>query len=659
MRFSIKHAALAAAVAASLFAAGTVAASSVVAEWNEEMLAAVRANAPRPTVVSRSMFLVHSAIYDAWAAYDAVALASVPANRSLRRPAGEHTEANRHMAVSFAARRVLAHEWPTEVERFDDFLASLGYSPSDSMDATTPDGLGNRVAQAVLDARADDGSNYAANYADTVTAHFPMVYLPHNSADPNDSNAAGQPHFNPSRWQPLRVPTGALTDGNGNPVIDHEDPATYSDQKFLTPHWGDVRSFAAGDPHGYLPPRPPQHGSDAPYVDALGQSMSNHEAWNRQFDQVLEFSANLTDEHKVIAEFWADGPRSETPPGHWNQLAQGVSVRDDHDIGTDARMFFALNAAVFDAGIVTWYTKRVYDFIRPAAAIRHKYAGQTIMAWGGPDQGTQEIAGEDWLPYQALTFVTPPFAEFTSGHSGFSAASAAILTELTGSETFYDGVTRIGKDLNGDGEEDLLGQHIAMPGSNMFEGSPVDEVVLRWETFKEAADEAGISRLYGGIHVQDGDLHGRIIGERVAEAVLARSKALFAGRRPVESGLSGTWFNPGRDGEGFTIDVLEDGRVVVAWLTYDSAGLQTWLTGVGEVGDTGEVEVELQITQGPSFGSGYDSADLDRTVWGTARLGFTACDRGSVSWTPVAPGFEPGSLELVRLTGVAGRNCNE
>ena len=259
------------------------------------------------------------------------------------------------------------------------------------------------------------------------------------------------------------------------------------------------------------------YGSAELYTDALGRTMSNDQAWHQQVDEVLAASAALTERQKVIAEFWADGPRSESPPGHWNQLAHGISMRDAHNIGQDVKMFFALNGALLDAGISTWEAKRVYDYIRPVTAIKFKYAGQTVQAWGGPDQGTQAIDGSDWRPYQDVTFVTPPFPEFTSGHSGFSRASAEVLTAFTGSSQFFDGTTTTGQDVNGDGKEDLLGEHIQVARTNLFEFSPAREVVLRWHTFYDAADEAGISRIYGGIHIQDGNIRGLELGEKVGQ----------------------------------------------------------------------------------------------------------------------------------------------
>jgi hypothetical protein len=136
-----------------------------------------------------------------------------------------------------------------------------------------------------------------------------------------------------------------------------------------------------------------------------------------------------------------DGPRSETPPGHWNLFAQGVSRRDGHDLDRDVAMFFVLNNALLDAGIAAWDCKRHFDSVRPITALRQRYAGERVRAWGGPGRGTREIDGRDWLPYQRANFITPPFPEYVSGHSTFSAAAAEILKRVTGSDDFGGSVT--------------------------------------------------------------------------------------------------------------------------------------------------------------------------------------------------------------------------
>ena len=167
-----------------------------------------------------------------------------------------------------------------------------------------------------------------------------------------------------------------------------------------------------------LRPRPPRRNPDRAFLV--------------QATQLLADSAGLTDEHKAIAEFWADGPGSETPPGHWCLHAQDVSARDGHGPDEDTRLFFALTGALLDAGIACWDAKRTYDSVRPVTAIRFLFAGREVLAWGGPGLGPRPVRGEEWQPYIA----TPPFPEYASGHSTFSAAAAAVLARFTGSDRF-------------------------------------------------------------------------------------------------------------------------------------------------------------------------------------------------------------------------------
>lgn len=503
---------------------------SVVVRWNEVMLAAIRNSSPRPTVVARSQFMVHSAIYDAWTAYHPIA---VPTELVItKRPVQEQTDANKSEAISQAAYQMLITLFPsyeTNTGAFSTLLNELGYAPVLSGDSVTPSGIGFSATEAVLGARLNDGSNSAGNFADTTSTIYPTLYAPANSADPLAPNAPGGIAFDPNRWQPLQVPTGTLVDSSGTPIIDPLDPTTFNNQTFLTPHWGAVTPFALTSGSQFRPQAPPQAGSSSPYTDALGNTSTNDIAYINQIDEVLTISANLTDAQKAIAEYWADGPRSETPPGHWNAISHGISYRDRHGIDEDVKLYFALNGALLDSSIAAWEAKRFYDFVRPISAIRDRYFGVPISAWGGPNQGTQIISGETWQPYQSLTFVTPPFAEYVSGHSTFSAASAEILTRFSGSSTFYDGVTVLNDDFNNDGVFDMLGEHIVGVNGNTFENSPSTIVILRWNTFQEAADEAGISRLYGGIHFQDGDRFARMMGTSIGSQAFNLAESYWNG----------------------------------------------------------------------------------------------------------------------------------
>lgn len=523
---------LAAIVALALAAALTVAAAaparadqpvfapnphphSVVVDWIDAMLLAIELNPPAPTATTWRMWLVTSSMYDAWSAYDATA-AATQSGWEGKRPARERTDANKAAAISYAAYRSLSFAYPNQEPLFAQVMALHGYPLTDSVATSTPAGIGNRAAQAVIDARIADGSNALGGFQQITSATFPELYHSYNSADPDSHYAVGGDGYDPNRWTPIRVPTGAVVDGNGNPIAT-DDPASYGDQTFLTPHWGAVTPFALTSGDQYRPPPPPLLGSPTPYTDALGTVTTNDQAFRSQTAEVLAYSGALTDEHKIIAEFWADGPHTWTPPGHWVQLAIGVSLRDGHDIDDDVKMYMALTGATLDAGIYAWDAKRAYDYTRPIYAIRHLYAGQQVLAWGGPDQGAQLIDGADWRPYQSLTFVTPPFAEYVSGHSTFSRASAEVLTAFAGSGAMYDGVTKLGRDYDGDGAEDLFGQHVALPGSMVFEDGPASTVVLTWATFLAAADEAGVSRRYGGIHFQDGDLRAREAGAAIGQ----------------------------------------------------------------------------------------------------------------------------------------------
>jgi hypothetical protein len=275
-------------------------------------------------------------------------------------------------------------------------------------------------------------------------------------------------------------------------------------QRCVTPHWGLVFPFAMTDGAQLRPAvSPPAYPSGA---------------YQERAEQVLAYSANLTDVEKMIAEYWEDGPGMATPPGHWNQLAQLVSQRDGHSLDQDVQLYFALNNAQLDAAIAVWDCKLALDYVRPVTALRFLFHGKTVRAWGGPYRGTVAVDGGEWRPYQQATFVTPPFPECVSGHSTFSAAGAEVLKRFTGSDAFGGSYTRAAR-------------------SSLIEPAavPAADVTLSWATFSDAADEAGLSRRYGGIHFQDGDLLGRAMGRQVAALVWDKAQAYIKGEvEPVE-----------------------------------------------------------------------------------------------------------------------------
>ena len=369
---------------------------NAVLRWGEQALAAIRALKTGPTINARALAIVHTAMYDAWAAYDGTAVGT-RLGGSLRRPPAERTDAYKSQAVSYAAYRALLNLFPARSADFRGLMTGMGYDPDDaSTDPASPTGVGNQAAAAVLAFRAGDGSNQANGYADTIG------YQPVNTPDQvND----------PFRWQPLRHPntSGAI-------VV----------QKYLTPHWQNVTPFALTSPNQFLPPGPTQR-----TLLQLDEEIT---------DTLLQ-SATLTDLSKVRAEYWADGPESETPPGHWLLFGGAVCRARGYNLDQSAKLTFALANAELDASITAWNAKLRWDYVRPITAVRHRMKGKLVLAWAGPYKGTRLIKGETWHPYQAATFPTPPFPEYVSGHSTFSGAGARVLQRFTGSDLFGARVT--------------------------------------------------------------------------------------------------------------------------------------------------------------------------------------------------------------------------
>lgn len=435
---------------------------NVAYRWVETLLTTVSNSTLGPPVTARAIAMMTTAMYDAWACYDAVAVGTRLGGQ-LRRPSQERTDSNRSIAISYAAFRVLQELYPTITTHSTALMTSLGLSPTDaSMDITTPTGIGNRVADELIRYRRNDGSNQLGGYADTT-----------GYTSPNTPDLV----TDPSRWQRLRF-------ANGNAP------------GFIAPHWGNVVPFALTSPSAVRPPAPPAFGSPT---------------YMAQLEEVIALLAGLDDRKKTIAEYWADGPRSVQPPGHWQLFGLEVSVRDRNSLSDDIKMFFMLGNAVFDAGIACWDCKRFFDTSRPITAIRHYKVGQSVASYLPSTRVVGTALGELWHPYQSPNFITPPFPEYTSGHSTFSGAAAEVLRRFTGGDQFGLGVT-------------------IAPATSSFEtGVPGQAVTLYWDTFLEAANEAGSSRLYGGIHFRAGDLEGRRCGKEVGSRVYDICMAYITG----------------------------------------------------------------------------------------------------------------------------------
>jgi hypothetical protein len=456
-----------------------------VVGWTQTALQAVRSVKPSPPMAARSFAVMYTCMYNAWCAYDAQAQPTRP-GQAVRRPLSERTTENKAMAMSFAAYAALIDQFPSEKASFDAYMKGLGYDPAlASADPGMPPGLGSAVARVELDYCHTDGANQFGDLAPGGVAYADYTgYLPKNPAmivgapTPLDLIPA------PGNWQPL-----TYTDAAG--VV--RTPG------FVAAAWERVRPFALASSDQYRPGPPAAFGS-AEYEE--------------QTRRIVEVQAALTGEQKVIAEYWADGPNSELPPGHWLLFGTFVSDRDRHTDDDDIKMFFALSNALSDAAIAAWDAKRAYDSVRPITAVRYLMHGQTITGYGslGPAGGLRQIQAETWVPYQPTTFPTPPFPEHVSGHSTFSAAAAEVLKTFTGSDAFGASYTKLAR-------------------STVLEpGLPESDLTLNWASFSAAVEQAGISRIYGGIHFDNGNAAGRTLGRQVGAQAFAKAQALWLGK---------------------------------------------------------------------------------------------------------------------------------
>jgi hypothetical protein len=459
--------------------------------WNsvaEQGILDSRLGAP---MTERALAIVHTCMYDAWAAYDERAVGT-QLKGALRRPTSERTLENKKKAISYAAYRALVDVLPADTESvYQPLMKQLGYDPNDnSSDIETPAGIGNVACGAVLEFRHHDKSNQLGDLVQGAYSDW-THYRPVNMPIPFPIKLPVIHPIDMNHWQPL-----IFVNATGD----------FSTQMFVGAQWCNVTPFALtkGDEFRSL-------------AETLGPATYDSKEYEEQAEELIQISANLTDREKMISEYWSDRPNSEQPPGRWMLFAQWVSARDHHTLDDDVKMFFALSNAIFDVGIAAWDMKRAYDSIRPVTAIPLIFGGKKIRAWGGPGKGTVEMDGADWIPYQETTLPTSPSPDYVSAESAYAATAASILATWTGSHHF--------------------GYSVLLPqGSSKIEPgpTPAHPVALSWQTFTEASDEAGTSQRYGGIHFRRADLAGRQLGRLVASKVWATAQSYFDGTaKPV------------------------------------------------------------------------------------------------------------------------------
>jgi Secretion system C-terminal sorting domain len=619
---------------------------SVARKWNNVLIQVIQDDLARPPVQARNLFHVSLAMYDAWAAYDAVAKTyllgktvggvNYPFTGVAPVAPASLLEVYRNKAISYAAYRVIANRyanspnWATSLSRINLLMSQLGYATSYTSTNYTnndPADLGNYIGQKVIEMGLADGARQANNYA-------PLNYSPINTPL-NVSNVGNSIMENPNRWQPLFI-TGAI-DQNGNVV-----PPL---QRFVCPEWGRVLPFAmnpasatiytrdgANYPVYYDPGTPPMLDTLNPLSQSSLDFKWGHTmvaAWSSHLDpsdptmidispnglgNISTYPTNIAgqqsfynftnggdgstgytlnpitglpytpqmvkrgDYTRIVSQYWADGPSSETPPGHWFVLLNQVSDKPGFqkkfegvgpvlpNLEWDVKSYFALGASMHDVAIACWSIKGWYDTPRPISAIRKMalygqssnnllpsyhagglplipgfielvntgdpLAGPSdvnvnkikIKAWRGYSfitnpitdvAGVGWILAESWMPYQRNSFVTPPFGGYLSGHSTYSRAGAQSLTLLTGSPYFPGG----------------LGEFIIPANSGFLglEAGPSTTIKLQWASYKDASDQASLSRIWGGIHPAFDDMPGRAIGEQVGTAVHNKAKAYFTG----------------------------------------------------------------------------------------------------------------------------------
>ena len=614
---------------------------SIARQWNEKVLDAIRFDFARPTVHARNLFHTSVAMYDAWAVYEFGPRTYLLGNtvhgyRSNFQsvPIPEDARAAQEEAMSFAVYRLLYHRFVNApaafilFEEIDEFMEELGYDINNtSIDYRCGAAeMGNYIAYEIINYGFQDGANEENDYENLFyeTVNVPLEIDAYGNPDILDLN----------RWQPLTL--AQFIDQSGNPIGDSTPDFLSPEWGQVLPFSlkdDDLTIYErdGGEYWVYHDPGPPAYldttatgglSEEYKWGHSLVAIWSSHldpaddTEWDispgaigniseypqsieelRDFYNLLDggdpsighdinpvtgapYEPNLVkraDYARILAEFWADGPDSETPPGHWFTILNEVN---DHpqlekkfegqgpvldNLEWDVKAYFMLGGAMHDVAITSWGIKGWYDYVRPVSAIRgmaelgqssdselpnyhpggipllpgyvelinpgDTLAGENgefvneikLWAWKGPNYinnpavdvaGVGWIRAGDWWPYQRPTFVTPPFAGYVSGHSTYSRAAAEVLTALTGDPFFPGGI----------GE-------FYCPQSRflVFEDGPTKDIFLQWATYRDAADQCSLSRIWGGIHPPVDDIPGRLIGEVIGKEAFQYAVPYFSG----------------------------------------------------------------------------------------------------------------------------------
>lgn len=600
----------------ALFSLNAVAQEAATRFWNECLLSTIRQDLARPNVHARNLYHLSLGQYTLTQMRfelnaplnDASWLPTIPAAGSIS------DSATYELAMAGFTRNFIYNRYyqspnyPDIMVLVDaQFLARTGMSFAMGQSDPWVD-FGTQYSENMLSDLYSDGSLESLNY---INSCYTPVNTPLDMIEPHLCGAVVE---DPNRWQPLAF-DGSFIDQSGNPVfVDVPD--------FAGANWGDVQPFAMDpasavtynrdgcDYQVYLDPGPPvllgevsdnlynwQTGfamvaawqaqldaADGVIIDISPAGIGNINAYPNNPDYLYDFENGgdngpghalnpVTSEPyapqpiargdygRVLAEFWADGPESETPPGHWFTIMHDVVDHPDFAFSWKgsqalneelwlAHAHLLMGGTMHDAAIAAWSVKGYYDFVRPITAIRYMLGkGQSteamlpnyhaegipliagvielveagdpliglgeaavddikIKQWLGTNEGATSTsnvgwtAGCEWWPYQRPSFVTPPFAGYVSGHSTYSRAAADVMTYITGSRYFPGGM----------GVFDIPADTFLA-----FESGPSQAFQLQWATYQDAADQCSLSRIWGGIHPPMDDIRGRQIGMNLAE----------------------------------------------------------------------------------------------------------------------------------------------
>jgi len=434
------------------------------------------------TLILRITTLINNGWFDATAPYHPSAVGVY--TRLGRRPPVESTTNQKiNTAMFYAALRVMNSLLPEQSVTWRQMLIGVGLDPDDdSTDLTTPIGLGNVAGMGVVTGREQDGMNQLGDEGGRL--NNPMPYMDYTGYKPRNTAYRLK---NPSRWQP---------------DLQRQGMGIYKVQQFVTPQYALVEPYSYNNPRNFRVPRP------------AASNHRNRAAYRGQADEVLNVSANLTDEQKLKAEFFDDKIASLGFSAVFAALSQGLSLLEF------IHLDFVTNMAAHDAGIFIWQEKRRYDAVRPFSAIRYLYKDEPVLAWGGPGRGTEYIAASEWKSYLE-----------EADHPEYPSASACFCNAHTQSARLFLG-------------SDILNYQVSIPaGASRIEPglTPASDSLLSFGTWTEFNDDCGRSRVWAGVHFTAAVEASQQVCDVFGDMAIDYLNALLDGSAVVRPPSAGRW----------------------------------------------------------------------------------------------------------------------